>query len=130
MKEALTRFLAVKRDIRAIIKRKTNVMRLKSGHIRGRSLHESVDRDIFIVNLRTDYEFRIIKRRHKHKPKLPPSTAKRDCKDNGRRKNADKFVRIAHKNRHSRKPKAQQIRPKISVNDKAANRNNKGKNRR
>ena len=70
MKETLTRFLSVKRDICAIIKRKTNVMRLKSGHIRGRFLHESVDRDIFIVNLRTDYEFRIIKRRHKHKPNL------------------------------------------------------------
>ena len=107
MQEALTRFLSVKRDICAFIKRKADVVRPKSGHIRGRFLHEGVDRDIFVVNLRTDYEFRIIKGRHKHKPKLPPSPAKRDRKDNGRRKNADKFVRIAHKNHHARKPKAQ-----------------------
>ena len=120
MQEALTRFLSVKHDICPIIKRKANVVRPKSGHIRGRSLYQGVDRDIFIVNLRTDYEFRIIKRRHKHKPKLPPSTAKRDRKDNGRRKNADKFMRIAHKSSHARKPKTQQIRPKVSVNDKAA----------
>ena len=130
MQEALTRFLSVKRDICAFIKRKADVVRPKSGHIRGRSLYQDVDRDIFIVNLPTDLKFGVVKGRHKHKPKLPPSPAKRDRKDNGRRKNADKFVRIAHKSSHARKPKTQQICPKVSVNDKTADRNNKSKNRR
>ena len=130
MQEALLRFLPVKRNICAIKKRKANVVRPKSGHIRARFLHESVDRDIFVINFRPDCKFRVVKRRHKHKPKLPPSPAKRDRKDNGRRKNADKFVRIAHKSSHARKPKTQQICPKVSVNNKAADRNNKSKNRR